>query len=69
MTIRIHILTLLSILPFLANAQDESFSMKTISNGQSPLPLEMNVLNYGARIQSLKVGGIDVVLGFDSLTN
>lgn len=29
--------------------------------------MEMNVINYGARIQSLKYAGQDVVLGFDTL--
>ena len=33
------------------------------------MPLEMSVINYGARIQSLKVAGTDVVLGFDSLAD
>ena len=40
-------------------AQDLSFS--TLRNGD----MEMTAINYGARIQSLKVKGVDVVLGFD----
>lgn len=56
-------------LPLQASAEDDAFSSRTISNGNKQLPIEMSVINYGARIQSLKVGGIDVVLGFDTLTN
>lgn len=56
-------------LPLRTFADDSAFALHTISNGSSRLPIEMNVINYGARIQSLKVGGVDVVLGFDTLTN
>lgn len=42
-----------------SHAQDLSFS--TLRNGD----MEMTAINYGARIQSLKVKGVDVVLGFD----
>lgn len=41
--------------------------MKSISlrNGK----MEMTVISYGARIQSLKYRGTDVVLGFDTLSH
>ncbi len=42
-----------------SHAQDLSFT--TLRNGD----MEMTAINYGARIQSLKVKGVDVVLGFD----
>lgn len=40
-----------------------SMQMCSLSNGN----MEMNVINYGARIQTLKFAGQDVVLGFDTL--
>lgn len=49
-------------------AADE-FTLHSLHNDNGRMPIEMSVLNYGARIQSLKVGGIDVVLGFDTLSN
>lgn len=48
-----------------AMAQDGRFVMHTVANND----LKMNVINYGARIQSLKFNGIDVVLGFDTLSH
>lgn len=57
------------LLPLNLLAQDEQFVIRSIHNSNHQLPIEMNVINYGARIQSLKVGGTDVVLGFDSLSN
>lgn len=56
-------------LPLALPAQNEDFVMHTISNGSKTMPLEMNVINYGARIQSLKVNGTDIVLGFDTLSH
>lgn len=44
---------------------NDSIFVSTIKNGK----MEMTAINYGARIQALKVGGQDVVLGFDSLEN
>lgn len=61
----VFLLTVL--IPNEAQAENDSFAMYSLSNASSKLPIEMNVINYGARIQSLKVGGTDVVLGFDSL--
>lgn len=55
---------MLFLLPLMAFAQEE-FTMHTLRNSN----LEMNVINYGARIQSLKVSGTDVVLGFDTLSH
>lgn len=47
----------------------DGFTLHSLSNGSGQLPIEMSVVNYGARIQSLRVCGIDVVLGFDTLSN
>lgn len=46
----------ISLLPLIGQ---KAFSLR---NGQ----MEMTVIDYGARIQSLRVGGQDVVLGFDT---
>lgn len=45
--------------------QGENFETATVSNGS----MSMTVLNFGARIQRLKYGGQDVVLGFDTLSH
>lgn len=50
---------------FCQGAAEQKMQMETIRNGQ----VEMAVINYGARIQALKVRGTDVVLGFDTLEN
>lgn len=55
------------LMPMRSMAEGDAFSLYSLKNGNSQLPIEMNVINYGARIQSLKVGGTDVVLGFDTL--
>lgn len=44
-------------------AKAENMQKVSLSNGN----MEMNVINYGARIQTLKFAGTDVVLGFDTL--
>lgn len=50
-------------------AEEKDFTLHTLRNGNSATPLEMKVTNYGARIQSLRVKGTDVVLGFDTLSH
>ena len=50
-----------SIFNSVANAQD--MQLCSLHNGN----MEMNVINYGARIQALKFAGHDMVLGFDTL--
>lgn len=42
-------------------------NLSRIHNSQKSI--EMSVINYGARIQSLKFKGTDIVLGFDTLEN
>ena len=50
--------------PFLIScASADEMEMLSLSNGN----MEMNVINYGARIQTLKFAGQDIVLGFDTL--
>ena len=44
-------------------AKADNMQKVSLSNGN----MEMNVINYGARIQTLKFAGTDVVLGFDTL--
>lgn len=66
--IRCIVIVVISIMPFCTWATDE-FTLHTLKNSNNNIPIEMNVINYGARIQSLKVSGIDVVLGFDTLSN
>ena len=48
-----------------ASASAEDMKSITLRNGN----MEMSVINYGARIQSLKFAGQDMVLGFDTLDN
>ena len=50
-----------------AKAQTDVMKMETLRSKDGTLT--MNVINYGARIQSLKYKGTDVVLGFDSLAD
>lgn len=58
-----------AVMPNSMFAQDEAFAIRSIKNSNRHMPIEMNVINYGARIQSLKIGGVDIVLGFDTLEN
>jgi aldose 1-epimerase len=57
---KIKILTFLLFFACLSKAEEHSLSLH---NGN----MEMNVINYGARIQTLKFAGQDMVLGFDTL--
>lgn len=57
------ILTSLNI--FCKSVNGDSMDLVKLNNGK----MEMSVINYGARIQSLKVDGTDIVLGFDTLEN
>ena len=57
---KIKILTFLLFFACLSKAEEHFLSLH---NGN----MEMNVINYGARIQTLKFAGQDMVLGFDTL--
>ncbi len=57
--------TLLLLLTITAIANAKGIKSVTLRNGD----MEMTVIDYGARIQSLKFCGTDVVLGFDTLAN
>lgn len=48
---------------FFTTAKADDMQCLSLYNGN----MEMNVINYGARIQTLKFAGQDVVLGFDTL--
>lgn len=48
---------------------DNTFRIYSLKNSNSNMKIEMNIINYGARIQSLMVDGVDIVLGFDTLAN
>lgn len=65
----VTILLMMCLMPMCSWAEEADFTMRTLKNGSRQTPIEMNVINYGARIQSLKVDGIDVVLGFDTLVH
>lgn len=49
--------------------ENTQISLYSLKNSNRELPIKMNVINYGARIQTLKVNNVDIVLGFDTLTN
>lgn len=57
-----HILTLILCVGSIFAVHAQDLSSVTLKNGQ----MEMTAINYGARIKTLKVGGVDVVLGFDT---
>lgn len=57
--------TLSLLLTITAIANAKGIKSVTLRNGD----MEMTVIDYGARIQSLKFCGTDVVLGFDTLAN
>merc|ERR1711910_256665 len=48
---------------FGATAEGEEVSVYTLSNGK----VEVSVISWGATITSVKVGGVDVVLGFEDM--
>ena len=48
---------------FGATAQGEEVKHFTLSNGS----VEVSVISWGATITSVKVGGVDVVLGFEDM--
>lgn len=53
---------------FTLSLHAQEMKLHTIHN-KGNHDIEMSVINYGARIQSLKVDGTDIVLGFDTLEN
>lgn len=66
-TVVLVLLFIAVLMPGRGMAESDSFALYSLKNANSSLPIEMNVINYGARIQSLKVCGTDIVLGFDTL--
>ena len=48
---------------FGATAEGEEVSVYTLSNGK----VQVSVISWGATITSVKVGGVDVVLGFEDM--
>lgn len=59
------LLTLSFLLAIIVHAKAEETKSVTLRNGK----MEMTAISYGARIQSLKYCGTDVVLGFDTLAH
>ena len=55
------------LLAFSLSIAADDFESATITNAQGTM--KMNVINFGARIQSLEYKGQDVVLGFDTLSH
>ena len=55
------------LLAFSLSIAANDFESATITNAQGTM--KMNVINFGARIQSLEYKGQDVVLGFDTLSH
>lgn len=60
---RTYLLTFFFLIICATTVKAETTSCISLSNGN----MEMNVINYGARIQMLKFAGQDMVLGFDTL--